>query len=184
MSRRPFVFANLTILFAAIIMSTSFGASLVETALHMTRYFAAPPASFSTWYGDQTHTIAFWVPLQLGALVLSVIALIANWWSPARRRLLLVGLGAYVALIVWNIAYFAPEVRWLLRVAQGASMPSDFAARAHLWYVLTWVRQVVMAVPFFALMLTLIVPFGAGVGASKFCSAPRAMGSEPRLAEG
>jgi hypothetical protein len=63
-------------------------------------------------------------------------------------------------------------------------MPSDFAARAHLWYVLTWVRQVVMAVPYFALMLTLIVPFGAGVGASKFCSAPRTVGSEPRLAEG
>jgi hypothetical protein len=184
MSRRPFLFANLTILFAAIIMSTSFGASLVETALHMTRYFANPPASFSTWYGDQTHTIAFWIPLQLGALVLSVIALIANWRSPARRRLLLVGLAAYVALIVWNVAYFAPEVRWLLRVAQGASIPADFARRAHFWYVLTSVRQVAMAVPFLALMLTLTAPFGAGVEALKFCSAPRAVSSEPRLAEG
>lgn len=159
MSRRSFVLANLAVLFAAIFMSINYGAGLAETALHMTRYFANPPASFSTWYGDQTHTTSFWAPLQMGALVLLVLALVLNWQSVVRRRLLVVGLVVYVAVAVWTATYFAPEVRWLLRMAQDAVVPVDFAARAHRWYELTWVRQWTMAVSYLATMLALAVPF-------------------------
>lgn len=161
MSRRSFIAANVAVLLTAIVLSISYGASLVETVIHMTRYFSHPPASFSTWYGDQTHTIAFWLPLQAGGLVLLVLSLVLNWQSQMRRRLLLVGLAFYVAVAVWNGVYFAPEVRWLLRVAQASIVPTDFAARAHRWYELTWVRQWVMAVPYLASMLALAVPFGA-----------------------
>ena len=161
MERRSFLFANLTVLFAAIVVSTSFGASLVETVIHMSRYFADPPASFATWYGDQVHTIAFWMPLQAGGLILLIAALAANWRFAARKRFLAVGLVVYLAIAVWNGAYFATEVRWLLRVAQENVVPADFVGRAHRWYVLTRVRQVVMAVPFFAVMLALMTPVGA-----------------------
>ena len=161
MSRRSFTAANLAVLLTAIVLSIGYGASLVETVIHMTRYFANPPASFSTWYGDQTHTIAFWLPLQAGGLLLLIVALVLNWQSVVRKRLLLVGLAFYVAVAVWNGVYFAPEVRWLLRVAQASVVPTDFTARAHRWYELTWVRQWVMAVPYLASMLALAVPFGA-----------------------
>ncbi|RSL16682.1 hypothetical protein EDE15_2203 [Edaphobacter aggregans] len=172
MERRSFLFANLTVLFAAIVVSTSFGASLVETVIHMSRYFADPPASFATWYGDQSHTIAFWMPLQVGGLILLIAALVANWRSPLRKRFLAVGLAVYVAIAVWNGAYFATEVRWLLRVAQENVVPADFVGRAHRWYLLTWVRQVAMAVPFFAVMMALMTPASASGSVSQWRAEP------------
>jgi hypothetical protein len=172
MERRSVLFANLTVLFAAIVVSTGFGASLVETVIHMSRYFADPPASFATWYGDQVHTIAFWIPLQMGGLILLIAALAANWRSPLRKRFLAVGLAVYLAIAVWNGAYFATEVRWLLRMAQENVVPADFVGRAHRWYLLTWVRQVAAAIPFVAVMLALMTPVSASGSVSQWRAEP------------
>src|SRR5579871_546573 len=172
MERRSVLFANLTVLFAAIVVSTGFGASLVETVIHMSRYFADPPASFATWYGDQVHSTAFWMPLQLGELILLIAALVANWRFSVRKRFLAIGLAVYVAIAVWTGAYFATEVQWLLRVAHESVVPADFVSRAHRWYLLTWVRQVAAAVPFFAVMLTLMTPASASSSVSEWRAEP------------
>jgi len=172
MERRSVLFANLTVLFAAIVVSTGFGASLVETVIHMSRYFADPPASFATWYGDQIHSTAFWMPLQLAELILLIAALVANWRFSARKRFLAIGLAVYVAIAVWTGAYFATEVQWLLRVAQESVVPTDFVSRAHRWYLLTWVRQVVAAIPFFSVMLALMTPASASGSVSQLRAEP------------
>ena len=139
----------------------------------MSRYFADPPASFATWYGDQIHSTAFWMPLQLGELILLIAALVANWRFSARKRFLAIGLAVYVAIAVWTGAYFGrQEVQWLLRVAQESVVPADFVSRAHRWYLLTWVRQVVAAIPFFSVMLALMTPASASGSVSQLQAEP------------
>jgi hypothetical protein len=50
-------------------------------------------------------------------------------------------------------------------------VPADFVSRAHRWYLLTWVRQVAAAVPFFAVMLALMTPVSAS-GVSEWRAEP------------
>ena len=101
-----------------------------------------------------------------------IAALVANWRSPARKRFLTVGLVVYLAIAVWNGAYFATEVRWLLRVAQENAVPADFVDRAHRWYLLTWARQVASAVPFVAVMLALMTPASASGSVAEWRAEP------------
>jgi hypothetical protein len=51
-------------------------------------------------------------------------------------------------------------------------VPADFVSRAHRWYLLTWVRQVVAAVPFFAVMLALMTPASASGSVSEWRAEP------------
>lgn len=124
------------------------GAQLFETAVLVPKWTAAPPLSFQYFkapYGADLKT--FWVVAHSVHEVTFILAMVFCWKIDPVRNGLLVLFIVHVALRVWTLAYFAPNIIEFQGIANGKSFTTDLLSRAKQWRTLNYIRvSIFMAV--------------------------------------
>jgi hypothetical protein len=131
-------YSNLALGASNLLLGTSVGAGLNQSAFVMPSWFSMPPQSLRAAQENRTFR-RFWIPLQIGC-TLSLAAAFALNPNRARRRLLSTALGFYLATWASTAAYFAPEIIRLGRSGDGISA-DEIARRGKRWLDLTWLRH-------------------------------------------
>jgi hypothetical protein len=146
---------NFTMIIACMCLMTVFGAGVYEHVVLVPKWSAAPPSSllmFSGPYG--IHAEDFWMPIHPITLFFLGGALIANWYSNRRRRILIV-LGGYIIILAMTFGFFVPELITLIGTPYHDNVDPDLVRRASTWEALSLVRLVVIAILAFILLSAL-----------------------------
>lgn len=124
------------------------GAQLFETAVLVPKWTAAPPHSFQVFkapYGADLKT--FWIVAHSIHEITFILAMVFCWKIDPVRNGLLVLFVIHVALRVWTLAYFAPNIIEFQAIANGKSFTMDLLSRTKQWRTLNYIRvSVFMAV--------------------------------------
>ena len=120
------------------------GASLFEHAALATSWAKNPPASLQMFHGE--YGVApqnFFRVAQPSLGVLLVWALVSSRKNRARRNLLVIALGGYVAAMIATGVYFVPELKNTL-LGTPAISSDELRARALTWEKLALGRTIWM----------------------------------------
>lgn len=129
------------------------GAQLFETAVIVPKWAASPPESFRMFSGEYGLDFkAFWIALHSVHEITFILALVFCWKLKAIRNGLLVLFLIHIAVRVWTILYFAPNIIEFQQIANTAYEGSDLLSRATTWKNLNYIRVGI----FFAVSLGLI----------------------------
>lgn len=138
-TRRRAALAALVVLLTA--MGAALGGGLYEGLVVNPVWSQDPPRSFTLIQPDTGVPLqTFWIPIHAAITVGLLLALILTWRERGVRRVLLVGLAAYVVMRAWSFAYFIPEMLAFQEVPVGAGPGPELAARVDRWVGLTWLR--------------------------------------------
>ena len=117
------------------------GAQLFETAAVVPKFTASPPESFHLFKGPYGLDFkAFWITLHSVHEVTFILALVFCWKLDPIRNWLLLLFAIHVAVRVWTIAYFAPNIIDFQHIANTTNHGTDLLARASRWRILNYVR--------------------------------------------
>lgn len=126
------------------------GAQIFETAVVVPKWSAAPPASFQYFrrpYGLDLKT--FWIIAHSIHESTFVLAIIFCWKIDPVRNWLLVLFALHVAVRIWTLAYFAPNIITFQAIANGQTPGNDLPSRATVWKTLNYIRvSIFVAVSF------------------------------------
>ncbi|AHF16477.1 hypothetical protein [Niabella soli] len=117
------------------------GAQIFETAVLVSKWTAAPPQSFQYFkapYGADLKT--FWIIAHSIHEVSFLLALIFCWKIEPVRNGLLVLFAIHVAVRVWTLAYFAPNIIEFQAIANGKTFNTNLLSRTKQWRNLNYIR--------------------------------------------
>lgn len=116
------------------------GAQIFETAVLVPRWTSAPPDSFALFRGPHAVDLkTFWIATH-SVHELSMIAAIVLCWKLDIRGALLIIFVLHLAVRVWTLAYFAPEIMSFQRIAETGEAGVDLVRRVTLWKKLNGFR--------------------------------------------
>ncbi|WP_373331535.1 VOC family protein [Salmonirosea aquatica] len=116
------------------------GAQVFETAVLVPKWTAKPPASLSVLQGLHAPDLkTFWIVAHSIHEITFLIAIVFCWQLPAIRNTLLLILMLHVAVRVWTIVYFAPNIMTLQKADTDLASPELLAAVGR-WRSLNYVR--------------------------------------------
>lgn len=147
-------------LFLAIILwGTLLGGIAYSHLVYFPVYLSALPDSAVVVNGPYgLHDAIFWMTVH-PLLILSIIAaLVLNWKSRSRRKLILISLAVYFLMLVITQIYFLPELIAFEQSPESRVSPSEWLARGQRWQRLSWIRGGVMFAGIFPLLLALTKP--------------------------
>ncbi|HEY8188529.1 MAG TPA: hypothetical protein VIF64_20840 [Pyrinomonadaceae bacterium] len=101
---------------------------------------------------------AFWVIIHPLLIVSLVAALVLNWKSSSRRRLIAISFGVYVVLLLISLFYFAPELVLFKHSPESTIPAADWLARGRRWQRLSWLRGLAIYVATIPLLMALTKP--------------------------
>jgi hypothetical protein len=134
--------AEMWLLITTLIYFLMNGAQIFETAAIVPKWSASPPDSFaliSGTYGIDLKT--FWIIFHSIHEVTFFIALYFCWKIDPVRSWLLILLGIHVAVRVWTLVYFAPNIIQFQKMAADRSVAyNDLTAKVALWRSLNYIR--------------------------------------------
>lgn len=116
------------------------GAQLFETFVLVPKWTAAPPGSFL--FFRQPHGIdlkTFWIVAHSVHEITFIIALVVCWKLDIRDALLALFI-LHMAVRVWTLVYFAPNVIDFRSIANGGAVSGDLVSRTSLWRNLNYLR--------------------------------------------
>jgi hypothetical protein len=117
------------------------GAGIFETAVIIPRWTAAPPESLQIFKGEYGIDLKiFWIVMHSVHEITFIVAIVFCWQIDGVREYLLVLFGVHIALRVWTLAYFVPNVMEFQKIANTGEPVAGLAARAALWKNLNYVR--------------------------------------------
>ena len=129
------------------------GAQFFETFVLVPKWTAAPPDSFVFFrapHGIDLKT--FWIVAHSLHEVTFILALVFCWKLDIRNALLALFL-VHMAVRVWTLMYFAPNVIDFQAIANGGTTTGDLLTRATSWRNLNYLR-----VAFFLAVAAGLVP--------------------------
>jgi hypothetical protein len=89
------------------------------------------------------------------AILVTIVAVIANYRYRSRRKLLLVAGGIYALAIITTATYFVPALMEFAH-AQGSSVrAAEWYQRGQTWQYLSWLRGCFMLAGFVSLLIAL-----------------------------
>jgi Domain of unknown function (DUF1772) len=103
----------------------------------------------------------FWAIMHPLLIISLVAALVLNWNSRPRRRLIALSFAVYVGILIISLVYFVPELVLFKNSPQSTVPATEWLARGRRWQRLSWVRGLTMYVMFVPLLWALTKPAGA-----------------------
>jgi hypothetical protein len=103
----------------------------------------------------------FWMIIHPLLIVSLIIALVLNWKSAARRKLILISGTVYILVLVVTTIYFLPELEAFRHSAESGVSRAEWFARGQRWQKLSWIRGTIMYAGILPLLLALSKP-GSG----------------------
>lgn len=151
--------ATATLFLAALLATMALGGSFYEALVVYPAWSASPPASLALIQGpNPADSTLFWIAIHVGFEIALLATLALNWRSPARRTLLLAGLGVHIVVRAWTFAYFVPEVLDFMATPPNGPYSPELAARVSQWGILGWARRALIAATSVLVLLALIAP--------------------------
>jgi uncharacterized protein YacL len=134
-----------------LIIGITVGAGLFETIV-ITPLWSETAEAARGWTADNKYIAEggkFFARLAPLRLLSTITLLIAAWFSPQPlKKWLLVTAGIILALTITTLTYFAPGQSALKGATQAQFSDADLEAKAHLWVVLNWLRQIIALILF------------------------------------
>lgn len=117
------------------------GAQVFETAVLVPKWTANPPDTFSM-LADKNGTSlkTFWIVFHSLHELTFILAIVFCWKVVEIRNGLLILFAIHVAVRVWTLSYFAPNIIEFQNIAEGWNSATDLAKRATIWKTLNYVR--------------------------------------------
>jgi hypothetical protein len=134
--------ANLSLLATTTIYVFINGAGAFETLVIAPKWAANPPASLGMFQGDYALDFKnFWITAHSLHEVCFIAAIILNWKIAARRRVLLIVFAIHLALRVWTILYFVPNIIAFQQIPVGEVVDETLRQNAQKWKNLNYLRE-------------------------------------------
>jgi hypothetical protein len=102
----------------------------------------------------------FWMIIHPLLIVSLVAALVLNWKSSSRRKLIAISFVVYVIVLLASLFYFVPELVLFKHSPESTVLATDWLARGRRWQRLSWLRGFTMYVAFLPLLIALTKPTG------------------------
>ena len=144
---------------AVILWGTLLGGIAYSHLVYFPVYLSALPDSAVVVNGPYgLHEAIFWMTIHPLLILSLIVALILNWKSRSRRKLILISFSIYIVVIVVTQIYFLPELVAFERSPKSGLSPGEWLARGQRWQRLSWVRGMVMYAAILPLLLALTKP--------------------------
>jgi len=122
-------------------------------------YLSALPNSAALVNGPYAlHDENFWTLIHPVTILSLLVALVLNWKTPARRKLIAIPLTLYIIAIVVTFIYFVPELREFRASSNSGVSAAEWFARGQRWQHFSWLRGAIMGLAMVPLLLALITP--------------------------
>jgi hypothetical protein len=142
-----------------ILWGTLLGGIVYSHLVYFPAYLSALPDSAVVVTGPYgLHEGIFWMIIHPLTILSLIFALILNWKSRARRKLILTTFAIYAVVLVVTQIYFLPELSAFERSAKSTVSAAEWLARGQRWQRLSWLRGTVMYAAILPLLLALTKP--------------------------
>jgi len=129
------------------------GAQIFETLVFVPKWTDAPPANFKLLLDGRGASLKnFWIVFHSLHEVTFILALIFCWKIDFARNWLLVLFAFHIAVRVWTLAFFAPNIINFQKIAETQSVAQNLVSKTSLWQLLNYIRVAI----FIAISLGLI----------------------------
>jgi hypothetical protein len=129
------------------------GAQIFETLVFVPKWTDAPPANFKLLLDGRGASLKnFWIVFHSLHEVTFILALIFCWKIDFARNWLLVLFAFHIAVRVWTLAFFAPNIINFQKIAETKAIVQNLAGKTSLWQLLNYIRVAI----FIAISLGLI----------------------------
>jgi hypothetical protein len=150
---------TLALMLAIIFWGTLLGGIAYSHLVYFPVYLSALPDSAVVVNGPYgLNDGIFWVIIHPLLIISLVAALVLNWQSSARRKLIAVSFAVYVLLLLLSLFYFAPELVLFKHSPESTVPATEWVVRGRRWLRLSWLRGLTMYLAFVPLLLALTKP--------------------------
>lgn len=151
--------STLVLMVAIILWGTLLGGIAYSHLVYFPVYLSDLPASAVVVNGPYAlNEGIFWLiihPLLIASLI---AALVLNWKSRSRRRLIALSFAVYVVVLLVTQFYFVPELVLFKHSPESTVAPADWLARGRRWQRLSWLRGAIMYLASVPLLFALTKP--------------------------
>ncbi len=153
------------LMLAIILWGTLLGGIVYSHLVYFPPYLSDLPNSAVIVNGPYAlNETRFWAIIH-PLLILSLIAaLVSNWNSRSRRKLIAFSFVVYLVVLVISMAYFVPELILFKNSPQSTVTPAEWLARGRRWQRLSWLRGLVTYIAYLPLLLALTKPASENLG--------------------
>jgi hypothetical protein len=147
-------------LFLTIILwGTLLGGIAYSHLVYFPVYLSALPDSSVVVNGTYgLNEAIFWVIIHPLLILSLILALVLNWKSKPRRKLVLISFAIYVVVLIVTQIYFLPELGAFRASPKSTLSPAEWLVRGQRWQRLSWIRGVIMYAAILPLLLALTKP--------------------------
>jgi len=148
-----------TLMVAIIFWGTLLGGIAYSHLVYFPVYLSDLPASAVLVNGPYgLNEGIFWAMIHPLLIISLVAALVLNWTSASRRKLIAVSFAVYVVVLLISLFYFVPELV-LFRHSPESTVPAtEWLTRGRRWQRLSWLRGLTMYFAFVPLLFALTRP--------------------------
>ena len=133
--------AEIWLFITTLLYFTMNGAQLFETAVIVPKWTASPPESFQLFRGQYGLDFkVFWIVFHSIHEITFVLALMFCWRLDFIRSWLLVLFVIHLAVRVWTLLYFAPNIIEFQKMANATEYGTQLLQRVTSWKNLNYIR--------------------------------------------
>lgn len=144
---------------AIILWGTLLGGITYSHLVYFPRYLSDLPASAVVVNGPYgLNESVFWLIIHPLLIISLVAALVVNWNSSARRKLIAISFAVYVMVLLVSQFFFIPELVLFKHSPESTVAAAEWLARGRRWQRLSWLRGAVMYLAFVPLLFALTKP--------------------------
>lgn len=151
--------ANAALMVAIILWGTLLGGIVYSHLVYFPVYLSDLPNSAVLVNGPYAlNEIRFWAIIHPLLILALAAALVLNWQSTARRKLIALSFTVYVIVLLISFFYFVPELVLFRNSPQSTVTAAEWLARGRRWQRLSWLRGVVVYLAYVPLLFALTKP--------------------------
>ncbi|HEV7798812.1 MAG TPA: hypothetical protein VGO73_11680 [Pyrinomonadaceae bacterium] len=151
--------ANAALMLAIILWGTLLGGIVYSHLVYFPVYLSDLPNSAVVVNGPYgMNEVRFWAIIHPLLILALAAALVLNWQSRARRKLIALSFAVYVIVLLISFFYFVPELVLFRNSPQSTVTAAEWLARGRRWQRLSWLRGLVMYVAYVPLLVALTKP--------------------------
>jgi hypothetical protein len=152
-------FGTPALMLAIVLWGTLLGGVVYSHLVYFPVYLSDLPNSAVLVNGPYgLNDARFWVLIHPLLIIALAAALVLNWNSSARRKLIAVSFVVYAVVLLVSFFYFVPELTLFKHSPESTVAAANWLVRGRRWQRLSWLRGVVMFLMFVPLLLALTKP--------------------------
>lgn len=132
--------AEFWLFFSTLVYFLMNGAQIFETLVFVPKWAASPPSGFTLLQGSGAGLKSFWIIFHALHELTFILAIVFCWKIGFARNWLLISFAVHLAVRVWTLTYFAPNIIQFQKIAETQVISSGLAAKTSLWQMLNYIR--------------------------------------------